>query len=69
MKNYIFIQEDGSANCFSGDWKIIKDLEKGEVQENIVGYFGDKVVKVLVGSDNQDVSDYDIFYNKYGVSQ
>tara|TARA_Y100000361_G_C11112260_1_gene318283 strand:- start:538 stop:723 length:186 start_codon:yes stop_codon:yes gene_type:complete len=60
MKNYIFIKEDGSAQCFSGNWKIIDELKKGEVQENII--------RVLVGSDNQDVSDYEIFYNKYGVS-
>lgn len=61
MKNYIFIKDDGSAACVSGDCKIIDDLKKGKVQE--------KIVKVLVGSDGQDVSDYQIFYNKYGVSQ
>ena len=61
MKQYIFIKEDGSAECFAGNWQVIDDLKKGEVQENIF--------RVLVGSDNQDVSDYEIFYNKYGVSQ
>ena len=61
MKKYIFIKKDGSAECFSGNWEIIDNLKEGDIQENIV--------KVLVVSEGQDVSDYEIIYKKYGVIQ